>query len=104
MELWQEMVRDSVHTVDHVVEKFGIDRKIAEDLDEFFQARINPYYLSLIRHPGDPIWQQCVPAKKELEDFDAEGQVGNAACGDVMKLQIKVKDNIILKGAVWKIR
>ena len=72
MELWQEMVRDSVHTVDHVVEKFGIDRKTAEDLDEFFQARINPYYLSLIRHPGDPIWLQCVPAKVELQDFDAE--------------------------------
>ena len=72
MELWQEMVRDSVHTVDHVVEKFGIDRKTAEDLDEFFQARINPYYLSLIRYPGDPIWLQCVPAKVELQDFDAE--------------------------------
>jgi lysine 2,3-aminomutase len=72
MELWQEMVRDSVHTVDQVVEKFGIDRKTAEDLDEFFQARINPYYLSLIRYPGDPIWLQCVPAKAELEDFDAE--------------------------------
>lgn len=72
MELWQEMVRDSVHTVDHVVEKFDIDRKVAEDLDEFFQARINPYYLSLIRYPGDPIWLQCVPAKVELEDFDSE--------------------------------
>jgi lysine 2,3-aminomutase len=72
MELWQEMVRDSVHTVDHAVEKFGIDRKVAEDLDEFFQARINPYYLSLIRYPGDPIWLQCVPAKVELEDIDAE--------------------------------
>ena len=72
MELWQEMVRDSVHTVDHVVKKFGIDRKTAEDLDEFFQARINPYYLSLIRYPGDPIWLQCVPAKVELEDIDAE--------------------------------
>ena len=72
MELWQEMVRDSVHTIDHVVEKFGIDRKTAEDLDEFFQARINPYYLSLIRYPGDPIWLQCVPAKVELEDIDAE--------------------------------
>ena len=72
MELWQEMVRDSVHTVDQVVEKFGIDRKTAEDLDEFFQARINPYYLSLIRYPGDPIWLQCVPSKTELEDFDAE--------------------------------
>lgn len=71
MELWQQMVRDSVHTVDQLVEKFGIDRKVAEDLDEFFQARINPYYLSLIRHPGDPIWRQCVPDKAELEDFDA---------------------------------
>ena len=71
MELWQQMVRDSVHTVDELVEKFGIDRKVAEELDEFFQARINPYYLSLIRHPGDPIWRQCVPDKAEIEDFDA---------------------------------
>ena len=42
MELWQEMVRDSVHTVDQVVEKFGIDRKAAEDLDEFFQGCQTP--------------------------------------------------------------
>jgi lysine 2,3-aminomutase len=66
------MLKDSVHTVDQLVEKFGIDRKDAEDLDEFFQARINPYYLSLIRYPGDPIWLQCIPNKVELEDIDAE--------------------------------
>jgi len=71
MEPWQQMVRDSVHTVDQLVKQFGIDRNVAEDLDEFFQARINPYYLSLIRYPGDPIWRQCVPDKAELEDFDA---------------------------------
>lgn len=72
MELWQQMIRDSIHSVDQLVEKFGLDRNTAEDLDEFFQARINPYYLSLIRYPGDPIWMQCVPDKKELEDFDSE--------------------------------
>ena len=72
MELWQEMVRESVHTVDHLVDKFNIDRKTAEDLDEFFQARINPYYLGLIRYPGDPIWLQCVPDKQELKDFEAD--------------------------------
>ena len=70
MELWQQMVRDSVHSVDQLVEKFGIDRHVAEGLDEFFQARINPYYLSLIRYPGDPIWKQCVPDQAELEDMD----------------------------------
>jgi len=71
MELWQQMVRDSVHTVDQLVDKFGIDRTVAESLNEFFQVRINPYYLSLIREPGDPIWQQCVPDIRELNDFDA---------------------------------
>ena len=71
MEQWQNMVRESVHSIDELVEKFNIERKDAEDLDEFFQARINPYYLSLIRYPGDPIWLQCIPDKVELEDFDA---------------------------------
>ena len=70
MELWQQMIRDSVHSVDQLVEKFGIDRTVAEGLDEFFQARINPYYLSLIRYPGDPIWRQCVPDKAELDDME----------------------------------
>ena len=68
MELWQQMVRDSVHSVDQIVERFGIERQTAEDLDEFFQARINPYYLSLIRYPGDPIWLQCVPDIGAEED------------------------------------
>ena len=71
MEMWQKLIRESVHTVDELVEKFNIDRKVAEDLDEFFQARINPYYLGLIRYPGDPIWLQCIPEKIELDDFDA---------------------------------
>lgn len=71
MELWQEMIRNSVSTVDHLVEKFSIDKEVAIKLDEFFQARINPYYLSLIRYPGDPIWLQCVPDIAELEDIDA---------------------------------
>ena len=70
MELWQEMIRQSVHSVDQLVDKFKIDRDIATKLDKFFQARVNPYYLSLIRYPGDPIWLQCVPDEKELEDID----------------------------------
>ncbi|HEY5534964.1 MAG TPA: KamA family radical SAM protein [Ignavibacteria bacterium] len=71
MELWQEMVRQSVHSVDQLVERFNLDREIATKLDKFFQARINPYYLSLIRYPGDPIWRQCVPDEVELEDINA---------------------------------
>lgn len=68
--MWQQMLRDSVHTVDQLVEKFNIDRNVAERLNDFFQVRINPYYLSLIRYPGDPIWLQCVPDVQELDDID----------------------------------
>lgn len=72
MEQWKEMIRNSIHTVDQLVEKFGLKREVAEKLDKFFQARINPYYLSLIKYKGDPIWLQCVPDEKELEDINAK--------------------------------
>lgn len=70
MELWQQMIRDSIHTVDQLVEKFNLDKTTAELLDTFFQARINPYYLSLIRYPGDPIWKQAIPDALELENVN----------------------------------
>jgi lysine 2,3-aminomutase len=71
MELWQEMIRESIHSPEQLAEKFGLPLDTAKKLDKFFQARINPYYLSLIRYKGDPIWLQCVPDEKELEDIDS---------------------------------
>lgn len=31
----------------------------------------------------------------KMEDADGVGEVGNAVCGDIMRMYIKVKDNII---------
>lgn len=31
----------------------------------------------------------------EMEDADAIGEVGNAKCGDIMRMYLKIKDNII---------
>ena len=68
MELWQEMLRQSVDSAKDLIERFGFDKEAAEKLNSLFHIRINPYYLSLIRHQGDPIWLQCVPDTRELED------------------------------------
>ncbi len=96
MEQWQKMIRESVHSVDELVEKFHIERKTAEELDEFFQARINPYYLSLIRYPGDPIWLQCVPDKMELEDFDAvEDPLMEEAMSPVPNITHRYPDRVL---------
>jgi lysine 2,3-aminomutase len=71
MELWQEMLRQSVDSAKDLVERFGFDKEAAEKLDKFFHIRINPYYLSLIRYPNDPIWRQCIPDAIELQDEKA---------------------------------
>lgn len=70
MELWQELLRRSVDSAKDIVDRFGFDPKVAERLNTLFHIRINPYYLSLIRYPGDPIWLQCIPDEKELEEND----------------------------------
>jgi len=68
MELWQELLRRSVDSAKDLVERFGFPPEKAEALNKLFHIRINPYYLSLIRYPGDPIWLQCMPDGRELED------------------------------------
>lgn len=68
MELWQELLRRSVDSGRDLVERFGFPREKAEALNRLFHIRINPYYLSLIRYQGDPIWLQCIPDEKELEE------------------------------------
>jgi lysine 2,3-aminomutase len=68
MELWQELLRRSVDSAKDLIERFAFPAEKAEALNKLFHIRINPYYLSLIRYPGDPIWLQCIPDEKELED------------------------------------
>lgn len=70
MELWQELLRKSLETAEDFAEVFGVDKDLMRRVIEKYPARINPYYLSLIRYKGDPIWLQCFPDIQELEDED----------------------------------
>ncbi|CUS99556.1 KamA family radical SAM protein [Candidatus Kryptobacter tengchongensis] len=68
MELWQELLRKSIETAEDFAEVFGVDKDLMRKIIEKYPARINPYYLSLIRYKGDPIWLQCFPDIEELTD------------------------------------
>ena len=70
MELWQELVRKSVASLDELITIFGFNIETAKKMNSLFHTRINPYYLGLIRYPGDPIWMQCSPNLKEFENED----------------------------------
>jgi lysine 2,3-aminomutase len=66
MEEWKRLVRDSVNTPEKLAAIFDVDIEEMRRVHEVFPIRINPYYLSLIEKPGDPIWKQVVPDPKEL--------------------------------------
>ena len=47
-------------------------REVIRTVARKYPMRVTPYYLGLIREPGDPIYRQCIPSEEELSD--ASGQ------------------------------
>jgi lysine 2,3-aminomutase len=68
MEDWQKSLAESITSPDELVNPFSIDPEPLRPVIERYPLRITRYYLSLIQEPGDPIWLQCVPDLRELED------------------------------------
>lgn len=68
MDLWQEQLRNSLTTPAQLAARFGIDPAPLAAVAQRYPLRITPHYLSLIEAVGDPIWKQCVPDLRELDD------------------------------------
>jgi lysine 2,3-aminomutase len=69
MEKWEKSLERSITSPE---ELSGLFRVTAAGLSEVvgrYPMRITPYYLGLIRAPGDAIWRQCVPDTAELQDL-----------------------------------
>jgi lysine 2,3-aminomutase len=68
MEQWQRSLDKSLIRLEELADLFHIDTESLKPVVERYPLRITRYYLSLIKKPGDPIWLQCVPDPRELED------------------------------------
>lgn len=69
MEKWQRILSKSAQSGKDFAEKLGLEENEVEKVVSVYPARANPYYLGLIRQKGDPVWKQCVPDARELEDL-----------------------------------
>jgi lysine 2,3-aminomutase len=70
MEKWRKTLLNSITAPEELADYFDLDYAPLEDVAGRYPMRITPYYLGLIRKAGDPLWRQCVPDIKELEDYD----------------------------------
>ena len=66
MDEWKEILRGSLRTPDDLAERFGLNPDEIRKIARVFKTQITPYYASLIKEKGDPIWKQVVPDAAEL--------------------------------------
>ncbi len=68
METWQKILQKSLESAEEISKRFDIPLADVEKIKQEFDIKINPYYLSLIKEKGDPIYKQVVPDMRELEN------------------------------------
>lgn len=68
MDKWKELFKNSIETGKQLAEHYDVNTDDIEKVNDHFQFRLNPYYQSLIRYPGDPIWKQVVPDLEEIKE------------------------------------
>lgn len=68
MDHWKSILNKSLVHPRELAKRFGCDPGPLLRVARQYPMRINPYYLGLIRGPGDPLWRQAVPDEQELAD------------------------------------
>jgi len=69
-ENWRELLKKSFVSAEELSEKFGVPLDEIKKVEKTFPIKITPYYMSLIKEKGDPIYRQVVPDISELEGDD----------------------------------
>ena len=95
MEEWKQLVRDTVNTPEKLAAIFDVDVEKLRQIHKEFPIRINPYYLSLIEKPGDPIWKQVVPDSRELISTGVEDPLHEEDDSDVPNVTHRYPDRVL---------
>jgi len=84
-------------TVTDVLMKFDADLKEIENVKRVYPMKVSPYYLSLIKAKNDPIWKQCIPDRRELEDhLNSEDALSEERDTKVPGLVHRYPDRVLL--------
>ncbi len=94
---WRNLLQKSVVTPDQLARVLPVDRAEAEEVSARYPLRVNPYYLSLIRYPRDPIWLQVIPDRREIEDTEGmEDPLDEERLSPVPNLVHRYPDRVLL--------
>lgn len=66
--MWKQILSRSLTTTEALSAFLEKDDTVLKKVISRYPMRINPYYLSLIKKKGDPIYKQCIPDIREISD------------------------------------
>jgi len=83
--------------VSEVLKKFNADLKEIEKVKRVYPMKVSSYFLSLIAKKDDPIWKQCIPDIRELQDrFNIEDPLREERDTKVPGLVHRYPDRVLL--------
>ena len=65
---WRTALAKSIASPQDLPASIDADRDRLQAVTARYPMRINPYYLSLVKETGDPIYRQCIPDIREISD------------------------------------
>jgi lysine 2,3-aminomutase len=65
---WRTLLADGITSTEALAAHLPVNRDLIDPVARRYPMRITPYYMSLIRFAGDPLWRQAVPDLPELDD------------------------------------
>jgi len=65
---WRTILSHSITSPLDLPASIELEWDLLQEVTARYPMRINPYYLGLIRKPGDPIYRQCIPDIREISD------------------------------------
>ncbi|MFO7838927.1 MAG: KamA family radical SAM protein [Desulfosalsimonadaceae bacterium] len=68
---WRETLAASVTSAKELAQSMPVDADAVRAVIRRYPMRINPYFLSVIKAAGAPLWRQAVPDAAELEPDDS---------------------------------
>ncbi|MFH1992271.1 MAG: KamA family radical SAM protein [Pseudomonadota bacterium] len=93
---WKAILAASVVTAGQLARHLPVQQAQVQQVIEKYPLRINPYYLSLIRQPNDPIWEQVVPNIAEIQDREGkEDPLSEEAYSPVPNLIHRYPDRVV---------
>jgi lysine 2,3-aminomutase len=93
---WQQQLKESLTSVDELAQRFAIDPAPLARVAQRYPLRITPHYLDLIETVDDPIWRQCVPDVRELEDEGLVDPLGEEDLSPVAAVIHRYPDRVLL--------